>query len=175
MERWSKSCDPYNCIPGGSVEVRSSQKWRCSLVYCCYEFCVVTVPLTTGTFWIPGGLVAITTSDPPLWTNVPPGFVATTLTVVALLMTPTGVVVADTFVTAFPEVVARVAPVKNDPCVVVAAPAFAQGDPGKAEANKAEEQKKKETEQVERAYKDMLKRTTREQPAKKTDPWDNLR
>jgi hypothetical protein len=38
---------------------------------------------------------------------------------VALLMTPTGVVVADTFVTAFPEVVARFAPVKNDPCVVV--------------------------------------------------------
>jgi hypothetical protein len=54
-------------------------------------------------------------------------------------------------------------------------PALAQGDPSKAEANKAEEQKKKESEEVERAYKDMLKRTTREQPAKKTDPWGNLR
>ena len=53
------------------------------------------------------------------WENTPPGFVATVLTVVALLMTPTGVVVATTFVTAFPEVVARVAPVKNDPCVAV--------------------------------------------------------
>jgi len=54
-------------------------------------------------------------------------------------------------------------------------PALAQGDPAKAEANKAEEQKKKESEQIERAYKDMLKRTTREQPVKKTDPWGNLR
>jgi hypothetical protein len=41
------------------------------------------------------------------------------LTVVALLTTPTGVVVADTFVTAFPEVVVRAAPVKNDPGVAV--------------------------------------------------------
>jgi hypothetical protein len=57
----------------------------------------------------------------------------------------------------------------------LAMPALAQGDPAKAEANKAEEQKKKESEQVERAYKDILKRTTREQPAKKTDPWGNLR
>jgi hypothetical protein len=46
---------------------------------------------------------------------------------------------------------------------------------GFGEANKAEEQKKKESEEIERAYKDMLKRTTREQPAKKTDPWENLR
>ena len=36
-----------------------------------------------------------------------------------MLTTPTGVMVADTFVTAFPEVVARVAPVRNDPCVAV--------------------------------------------------------
>jgi len=57
----------------------------------------------------------------------------------------------------------------------LAVPAFAQGDPAKAEANKAAEQKKKETQEVEKAYKDMLKRTTREQPAKKTDPWGNLR
>src|SRR6516164_10229272 len=68
---------------------------------------------------MPGGLVASTTSDPPFWENVPPGFVATVLTVVALLTTPTGVVVADTFVTAFPEAVVRAAPVKNDPDVVV--------------------------------------------------------
>src|SRR5262249_9927493 len=34
-------------------------------------------------------------------------------------MTPTGVVIADTFVTAFPEAVARAALVKNDPDVVV--------------------------------------------------------
>jgi ribosomal protein L12E/L44/L45/RPP1/RPP2 len=57
----------------------------------------------------------------------------------------------------------------------LAVPAFAQGDPAKAEANKAAEQKKKETQEVEKADKDMLKRTTREQPAKKTDPWGNLR
>jgi hypothetical protein len=49
----------------------------------------------------------------------------------------------------------------------LAAPAFAQGDPAKTEANKAEEQKKKERQEVEKAYKDMLNRTTREQPAKK--------
>jgi hypothetical protein len=40
---------------------------------------------------------------------------------------------------------------------------------------KAEEQKKNETQEVEKTYKDMLKWTTREQPAKKTDPWGNLR
>jgi ribosomal protein L12E/L44/L45/RPP1/RPP2 len=57
----------------------------------------------------------------------------------------------------------------------LAVPALAQGDPAKAEANKAEEQKKKESEKMEREYKDMLKRTTREQPVKKTDPWGNLR
>ena len=51
----------------------------------------------------------------------------------------------------------------------LAVPALAQGDPAKAEANKG--QKKKESEQIERAYKEMLKRTTREQPVKKTDPW----
>jgi len=57
----------------------------------------------------------------------------------------------------------------------LAVPALAQGDPSKGEANKAEEQKKKESEDVERAYKDMLKRTTREQPAKKTDPWESFK
>jgi hypothetical protein len=49
-----------------------------------------------------------------------------------------------------------------------------RGNPAKTEANKAEGQKKNETQEVEKAYKDMLKRTTREQPAKKTDPWGNL-
>jgi hypothetical protein len=37
------------------------------------------------------------------------------------------------------------------------------------------EQKKKEAEEIEKAYKDMLKRTTREQPVKKPDPWGNVR
>jgi hypothetical protein len=53
----------------------------------------------------------------------------------------------------------------------LAVPAFAQGDPSKAEANKAEEQKKKEAEEIDKAYKDTLKKTNREAPAKKTDPW----
>jgi len=57
----------------------------------------------------------------------------------------------------------------------LAASAFAEEDPSKAEANKAEEQKKKENEEIEKAYKDMLKRTTREQPVKKADPWGNMR
>ena len=54
-------------------------------------------------------------------------------------------------------------------------PAFAEEDPAKAEANKAEQQKKKESEEIERAYKDTLKRTSREHPAKKTDSWDPWR
>jgi ribosomal protein L12E/L44/L45/RPP1/RPP2 len=57
----------------------------------------------------------------------------------------------------------------------LAVPAFAEEDPSKKEANKAEEQKKKESEEIERAYKDMLKRTNREQPVKKADPWGNMR
>jgi hypothetical protein len=57
----------------------------------------------------------------------------------------------------------------------VAVPAFAQGDPAKAEATKALEEKKKESESVDKAYKDSLKKTTREQPVKKTDPWGNVR
>jgi hypothetical protein len=52
----------------------------------------------------------------------------------------------------------------------LAVPAFAQGDPAKAE-----ERKKKEAEETEKAYKDTLKKTTREQPAKKTDPWGSVR
>jgi hypothetical protein len=59
----------------------------------------------------------------------------------------------------------------------LAVPALAQGgDTSKTEANKAEERKKKESDEVERAYQDMLKRTTHGQnPAKKTDPWDPWR
>jgi ribosomal protein L12E/L44/L45/RPP1/RPP2 len=58
---------------------------------------------------------------------------------------------------------------------LAAAPAFAAEDPAKAEGAKAVEQKKKETEEIEKAYKEMLKRTTREQPVKKADPWGNMR
>jgi hypothetical protein len=60
----------------------------------------------------------------------------------------------------------------------LAVPAFAAEDPSKAEQYRFEEQKKKEAEEIERAYKEALKRTTREQPAKKTDssdPWRSLR
>jgi hypothetical protein len=56
----------------------------------------------------------------------------------------------------------------------LAVPAFAQQDP-KAEANKAEEQKKKQGEEIDKAYKDAVKRTTREPPVKKPDPWGNMR
>ena len=58
----------------------------------------------------------------------------------------------------------------------LAAPAFAAEDPAKAEANKAEEQRKKENEEIDKAYKDTLKKTApREQPAKKADPWGAVR
>jgi hypothetical protein len=57
----------------------------------------------------------------------------------------------------------------------LAVPAFAADDPAKAEANKAEEQKKKESDEIDRAYKDTLKKTTREQPVKKADPWGRVR
>jgi ribosomal protein L12E/L44/L45/RPP1/RPP2 len=57
----------------------------------------------------------------------------------------------------------------------LAVPAFAAEDPSKEQEYKAEEQKKKESEEIEKAYKDMLKRTNREQPVKKADPWGNMR
>ena len=57
----------------------------------------------------------------------------------------------------------------------LAVPAFAEEDPNKTEQYKAEEQKKKENEEIEKAYKDALKRTNREQPVKKADPWGNMR
>jgi hypothetical protein len=57
----------------------------------------------------------------------------------------------------------------------LAVPAFAAEDPAKAEANKAVEQKKKESEEIDKAYKDTLKKTTREKPVKKADPWGGAR
>jgi len=57
----------------------------------------------------------------------------------------------------------------------LAVPTFAAEDPAKAEANKATEQKKKEAEEIDKAYKDTLKKTTREQPVKKADPWGSVR
>jgi ribosomal protein L12E/L44/L45/RPP1/RPP2 len=57
----------------------------------------------------------------------------------------------------------------------LAVPAFAAEDPNKAEQYKFEEQKRKEAEEIDKAYKDMLKRTSREQPVKKADPWGNMR
>jgi len=57
----------------------------------------------------------------------------------------------------------------------LAVPAFAAEDPSKAEQYKVEEQKRKEAEEIDKAYKDMLKRTSREQPVKKADPWGNMR
>jgi hypothetical protein len=51
----------------------------------------------------------------------------------------------------------------------LAVPALAQD---KSEANKAEEQKKKESDEIDRAYKNMVKNTTHGQPAKKTERWD---
>jgi Tfp pilus assembly protein PilE len=58
---------------------------------------------------------------------------------------------------------------------LAAVPAFAQGGSAKTEANKADERKKKEAEEIEKTYQDTLKKTTREQPAKKTDPWGSVR
>jgi len=58
---------------------------------------------------------------------------------------------------------------------IIGSAGIAEEDPSKAAGNKAEEQKKKESEEIEKAYKDMLKRTTREQPVKKADPWGNMR
>jgi hypothetical protein len=46
------------------------------------------------------------------------------------------------------------------------------GRPSKAEQYRFEEQKKKESEEIDKAYKDTLKRMDRDQPAKKTDKWD---
>ena len=57
----------------------------------------------------------------------------------------------------------------------LAVPVFAAEDPTKAEQYQFEEQKRKESQEVERAYKETLKRTSREQPAKKTDSWDPWR
>lgn len=78
-------------------------------------FCADSVPEITGTFRMPGGLVAITTSDCPCWKNTPPGCVASALTVEPPVMTETGAVVAPTLVTALPAVVVSVAPANTLP------------------------------------------------------------
>ena len=57
----------------------------------------------------------------------------------------------------------------------LAVPAFAQADPNKEAQSKAEEQKRKEADEIEKAYKDAIKRTNREQPVKKADPWGSMR
>jgi len=57
----------------------------------------------------------------------------------------------------------------------LAVSSFAAEDPSKAEQYRFEEQKKKETEEIERAYRDAVKRTSREQPAQKTDRYDPWR
>ena len=58
----------------------------------------------------------------------------------------------------------------------LAAPLMRSEDPAKADQYKALEEKKKEAEEVEKAYKEMLKRTTpAQQPVKKADPWGNMR
>jgi len=57
----------------------------------------------------------------------------------------------------------------------LAVPAFAQADPNKEAQSKAEEQKRKEADEIEKAYKDAVKRTSREQPVKKADPWGSMR
>src|SRR5262249_36852842 len=62
--------------------------------------CGSGVPLTTGPVWMPGGLGAFTTSDPPSWKNISGGGRATVLNVMALLMTVIGVMVGVTVVTA---------------------------------------------------------------------------
>jgi hypothetical protein len=54
-------------------------------------------------------------------------------------------------------------------------PAFAAEDPTKAEQYKAAEEKRKEADEIEKAYKDAIKRTDRGQPAKEADPWGNMR
>jgi Tfp pilus assembly protein PilE len=60
----------------------------------------------------------------------------------------------------------------------LAMPAYAQMDDKedpKAELSKALAKKKKEAEEIEKAYNETVKKT-REQPgAKKTDPWANMR
>jgi len=59
---------------------------------------------------------------------------------------------------------------------LLAMPVYAEEDPSKAEANKAEEQKKKEAAEIEKAYKETIRRTRGDEAAKKkNDPWGNLR
>jgi hypothetical protein len=60
----------------------------------------------------------------------------------------------------------------------LAVSSFAAEDPSKEEQYRFEEQKKKEAQEIEREYKDTLKRMNREQPGQKSDrydPWRNSR
>ena len=57
----------------------------------------------------------------------------------------------------------------------LAVPAFAAEDPSKEEQYRFEEQKRKQTQEIEREYKDTLKRMSREQPGQKTDRYDPWR
>jgi hypothetical protein len=61
------------------------------------------------------------------------------------------------------------------PAFALVVPAFAAEDPSKASEYRYEEQKKKDAEEIEKAYKDAVKRTNRDQPVKKADPWGNMR
>jgi len=58
---------------------------------------------------------------------------------------------------------------------LLAMPAYAEEDPAKIEGNKALEQKKKESAEIEKAYRETIRRTRGDEPVKKADPWGNLR
>jgi len=54
-------------------------------------------------------------------------------------------------------------------------PAYAESNPDKEQLNKAMEEKKKESAEIEKAYRDAAKRLPPPPAAKKPDPWSNLR
>jgi len=58
---------------------------------------------------------------------------------------------------------------------LLAMPAYAEEDPAKIEGNKALEQKKKESAEIEKAYRETIRRTRGDEPVKKADLWGNLR
>ena len=53
-------------------------------------------------------------------------------------------------------------------------PAYAQ-DPSKEQSNREADQRKKEEEAIEKAYKDVAKRLPPPPPGAKYDPWGNMR
>lgn len=61
--------------------------------------------------------------------------------------------------------------------LIMPAYAYAQEDPSKAEANKAEAEKKKRSLESEKAFQDAVKRIREPEPDanKKRDPWGNFR